>query len=177
MFFTSDFWRDSGDTVHHSSALSCVQFLVGMIFHPQTQLTLLTKEWGRKKSWQTITTFRENSKVLKKLPYAPGDDTEALRGHVYISHFWRDSGGTVHHTSVMSCVYFLVGRIFHPQTQLTFLTKEWGLRKSTKPITTLRENSKVHYAPADDTEALSGYVYVYSPFLKKIRMYSSSRPA
>ena len=94
--------------------------------------------------------------MLKKLPYARTDDTAALSGHVYISHFWRDSGGTVHHTSVMSCVYFLVGRIFHPQTQLTFLTKEWGWRKSPKPITTPRVHSKVlkkrHYAPADDTE-------------------------
>ena len=118
-----------------------------------TQLTLLAKEWGRKKSCQTNTTFRENSKVLKKLPYARTDDTAELSGHVYISHFWRDSGGTVHHTSVMSCVYFFVGRKIHPQTQLTFLTKEWGWRKSPKPITTPRVNSKVlkkrHYAPAD----------------------------
>ena len=115
--------------------------------------------------------------MLKKLPYARTDDTAALSGHVYISHFWRDSGGTVHHTSVMSCVYFLVGRIFHPQTQLTFLTKEWDWRKSTKPIITRRENSKVlkkrHYAPTNDTEALSSYVYVYSPFLKRFRRYSS----
>ena len=92
-----------------------------------------------------------------------------------IPYFWRDSGGTVHHTSVMSCVYFLVGRIFHPQTQLTFLTKEWGWRKSPKPITTPRVNSKVlkkqHYAPADDTEER---LCIYFLFLKRFRRYSSS---
>ena len=36
--------------------------------------------------------------------------------------------------------------------------------KSPEPITTLRENSKVlkkqHYAPPDDTESLSGHVYI-----------------
>ena len=44
MFFTSYFRRDSGITAHRSSALSCVYFLAGRIFHPQTQLTFLTKE-------------------------------------------------------------------------------------------------------------------------------------